>query len=162
MFNQVMGTAMGTKFAPLYSNLSDGFLEEIVLFPVELPKYFSHNNCKLIEESFKRYMDDGFLPWHSALDLNAFKNILNNLHPTIEFTVGSAKFDKFSKTLFINFLDITVLLHEIGYVETDIFYKETNTHDNHNYNSHYPNHIKYNIPFNLAKRILIFVSDEQK
>ena len=30
------------------------------------------------------------------------------------------------------------------------------------YDSHHPNHIKYNIPFNLAKRILIFVSDEQK
>ena len=113
MFNQVMGTAMGTKFAPPYSNFSVGFLEETVLFPVELPKYFSHDNCKYIEELFKRYMDDGFLPWHSALDLNAFKNILNNLRPTIEFTVGSAKFDKFSKTLFINFLDITVLLHEL-------------------------------------------------
>ena len=30
------------------------------------------------------------------------------------------------------------------------------------YGSHHPNHIKYNIRFNLAKRILIFVSDEQK
>ena len=43
-----------------------------------------------------------------------------------------------------------------------IFYKETNTHDYLNYDSHHPNHIKYNIPFNLAKRILAFVSDEQK
>ena len=57
-------------------------------------------------------MDDGFLPWHSALDLNALKNVLNNLHPTIKFTIESAKFDKFSKTLVVNFLDITVLLHE--------------------------------------------------
>ena len=62
MFNQVMGTTMGTKVAPLYANLSVGFLEEIVLFPVELPQYFSHDNCKLIEKLFKRYMDDGFFP----------------------------------------------------------------------------------------------------
>ena len=53
-------------------------------------------------------------------------------------------------------------MHENGYVETDIFYKETNTHDYLNYDSHHPYHIKYNIPFNLAKRILVFVSDEQK
>ena len=162
MFNQVMGTAVGTKFAPPYVNLSVGFLEDTVLFPVELPKYFSDENCKLIKELFKRYMDDGFLPWHSALDLNALKNVLNNLHPTIKFTVELTKFDNFSKTSVINFLHITVLLLENGYVETDIFYKETNTHDYLNYNSHHPNHIKCNIPFNLAKRILVFLSDEQK
>ena len=96
------------------------------------------------------------------MDLNALKNVLSNLHPTIKFTVESAKFDKFSKTSVINFLVITVLLHENGYMETYIFYKETNTHDYLNYNSHHPNHIKYNIPFSLAKRIPIFVSDKQK
>ena len=57
-----MGTTVGTKFAPPYANLSVGFLEETVLFPVELPKYFSHDNYKLIEELFKRYMNEGFLP----------------------------------------------------------------------------------------------------
>ena len=111
---------------------------------------------------FKKYMDDGFLPCNSALDLNALKNVLNNLHPTKKITVEAAKFDKFSKTLIINFLDITVLLHEDCYVETDTFCKETNTHDYLSYNSHHSNHIKYNILFNLAKCILIFVSDEQK
>ena len=40
MFNQVMCTAMGTKFALPRANLSVGFLEETLLFPVELPKYF--------------------------------------------------------------------------------------------------------------------------
>ena len=47
MFNQVMATAMATKFAPPHVNLSVGFLYETVLFPVELPKYFSHDNSKL-------------------------------------------------------------------------------------------------------------------
>ena len=107
-------------------------------------------------------MDGGFLPWHSALDLNALKNVLINLHPTIKFAIESAKFDKFSKTSVIHFLEITVLLHENGYIETDIFYKETNTHDYLNYNSHHSNHIKHNIPFNLEKRILILESGKQK
>ena len=151
---------MNTKFAPPYTNPSVGFLEKTVLFPVELPKYCSHGNCKSIQELFKRYIDDGFLPWNSALDFNALKNVLNNLHRTIKFTVESAKFDKFNKTSVINFLDVTVLLHENGYVETDTFNKETNTHDYLSYNSHHPNQLKYDIPFNLAKSILIFVSDE--
>ena len=116
----------------------------------------------MFEELFKRYMDDGFLPCHSALGLNTLKNVLNNLHPTIKFTVEREKFDTFSKTLVINFLDITVLLLENGYIEINLFYKETNTHNYLNYNSHHPNHIKCNIPFNLAKRILVFVSDKQK
>ena len=116
----------------------------------------------MIEELFKRYMDDGLLQWHSALDLNVLKNVLNNLHPTIKFTEEPRKFDNFSKRLVINFLGITVLLHENGYVETDIIYKETNTHEYLNYNSHHPSDIKYNIPFNLAKHILVFVSYKQK
>ena len=92
----------------------------------ELPKNFPHDNCKLIDELFKRYIDDGFLPWHSALDLSVLKDVLNNAHPNIKFTAGPAKFDNFSKTLVINFLDITVLLHRNGYVQTDIFHDKTN------------------------------------
>ena len=72
------------------------------------------------------------------------------------------KFDNCSKTLAINFLEITVLLHENCYVESDIFYEETNNHDYLNYDSHHPNHMKYNIPFSFTNRILVFVSDEQK
>ena len=49
MFSQVMGTAMSTNFAPSYANISAGFLEETIFFQVELPKHFSHDNCKLIE-----------------------------------------------------------------------------------------------------------------
>ena len=36
MFDKVMGTTMGTKLAPTYANLSVGFLEETVLFQVEI------------------------------------------------------------------------------------------------------------------------------
>lgn len=48
-FNQVMGTAMGTKVAPSYTDLSTRFLEESILFPVEL-KHFSNDSCKLIKK----------------------------------------------------------------------------------------------------------------
>ena len=110
--------------------------EETGSFPVKLTKYFSHDDCKLIEELIKRYMDNGLLPWHFALDLNVLKNFINNLHLTIKLTADLEKFDSFSKILVINFLGITVLLQESGYVETDMFYKETSTHDYLNYSSY--------------------------
>ena len=57
---------------------------------------------------------------------------------------------------------LLILLYENDYLETDIFYKETNTHDYLHYNSHHLDHVKCNIPFNLAKHVLVFVSDEHK
>ena len=41
MFNQIIGTAMGTKCAPPYACLTIGYQEETKLFMQELPKYFS-------------------------------------------------------------------------------------------------------------------------
>ena len=32
-------------------------------------------------------MEDGFPPWLSPTDFNILKNILENLHPNIKFTV---------------------------------------------------------------------------
>ena len=121
MLKKAMSTTMGKNFAPLYANLFAGFLKKTVLFSLELAKYFCHGNCKLIKELFKRYMDDGFFTWHSAMDLNVLKNVLNILHPTMKFTVEP--------------------------VEIDIFYKETKTQGYLNCNNHQPSHIKCDIPF---------------
>ena len=66
MFNQIIGKAMGTKCAPPYACLSIGYQEETKLFTQELPKYFSNEECLLIKEFFKRYMDDGFIFWSNT------------------------------------------------------------------------------------------------
>lgn len=72
-------------------------------------------------------MDDGFLQFHSILDLNVLKNALNSLHhPTKTFTIEAANFDNFSKTLVIRFFDITILLHENSYVEEIYFTRKRN------------------------------------
>ena len=63
--------------------------------------------------------------------------------------------------LVLNFLDVSIILHQKGRLETDMLYKETNSHDYLNYFSHHPEHKKQNIPYNLAKRIILFVSDEE-
>ena len=60
-------------------------------FTQELPNFFLVVECELIQEVFKRYMDDSFefLPQH--LDHKYFSTCLNNLHPAIKYTFGKAK-----------------------------------------------------------------------
>ena len=91
MFLQLVGTAMGTKFAPPYACLSVGYLEETILFPSLLPLHFTLTECKLIEEIFKRFMDDGFVLWPKNGNIDIFRKLLNKLHPSLKFTVEKEK-----------------------------------------------------------------------
>ena len=160
MYKQVKGTAMGTKFAPSYACLTVGFLEETLLFPIVLPKYFSQQICKYIETNYFCYMDDGFIALPEDIDPNLLQHALNELNPSIKFTMekGQKNTDNIES---LNFLDIKILLHNGTRISTDIFYKETNPHKYLNFKSAHPSHIKDTIPFNLAKRIVVFVSDPQ-
>ena len=91
-------------------------------------------------------------------------NSLNNLHPKIKFATEEGKLEVINEVRVqtLNFLDVKMILHESGRVETDIFYKDTNSHDYLNYLSHHPTHTKDNIVFGLAKKIVEFVSDYNK
>ena len=42
-----------------------------------------------------------------------------------------------------------------------IYYKDTNSHDYLQYDSHHPEHTRKNIPFNLAKKIIVFCSNSE-
>ena len=46
--------------------------------------------------------------------------------------------------------------------DTEMYCKLMNTHDYLPYDSTHPNHIKNNIPYNLAKGITVFVSNHGK
>ena len=61
---------------------------------------------------------------------------------TVEKRKSSCKqnFDTFVPVL--NFLDVSIILHQNSRSETDILYKETNSHDCLNYFSHQPEHMK--------------------
>ena len=86
MYDQVIGAAMGTIFAPPYACLSVGFLEETKLYPQlqqVSPKYFD-----ILYILFKRYIDDGFILWPCEINIQLFENILNNLDPKIKFTLA--------------------------------------------------------------------------
>ena len=62
----------------------------------------------------------------------------------------------------LNFLDVSIIVHSKNSIETDIFYKETNSHDYLLYYSAHPEYCKNNVPFNLAKLIIVFVFNEGK
>ena len=104
-------------------------------------------------------MDDGIVPLPANFNLQLFVDILNAMDDNLQFTVERSitSRDKSSKTK--DFLDITLRLHRTGNLETDVYYKPTNNHDYLNYNSHHPKHVKDNVPYNLAKRIVVFCSD---
>ena len=155
---------MGTDFAPPYACLCLGYLEETRLFP-SLRQRFSEDDFEKIMKWLYRYIDDGFEIWPRNLDIRILIDILNELHPKIKFEFEYGKVtlsnECYTKET-MNFLDISIILHSSGLIETDIYYKPTNHHDYLDYKSHHPDHIKNNIPFNLAKRIIVFVSNEQR
>ena len=103
-------------------------------------------------------MDDGFTPLHQSIDTVLFKNCLNSMHPRIRYTIEPARktVTENENVQTINFLDITIILHENNEIETEIYYKETNSHDYLDFRSHHAKHVIENIPFNLAKRIICF------
>ena len=158
LYRQIKGTAMGTKFAPSYACLTIGFLEETRLFPTILCKYFDNNTCKYIEKNYIRYMDDSFITLPKNMDPSLLQSALNEMDTSINFTMekGRTHHDNLET---LNFLDIKIILHENKYITTDIYYKENNPHRYLDYHSAHPSQIKQPIPFNLAKRIIVFVSD---
>ena len=71
---------------------------------------------------------------------------LNEIHPSLKFIIEKGKnkceqnFDTFVQVW--NFLDVSIILHQNGGLETVIIYQETNSHDYKNYFSHHSGHTK--------------------
>ena len=62
------------------------------------------------------------------------------MHPSIKFTFEKQEiiYENEKKLQVLNFLDVKIILHEDNSVETDIYYKSTNTHDYLPYDSARP------------------------
>ena len=89
---------------------------------------------------------------------------LSNLHPAINYTFEKAKVivQNSEPCQVINFLDVSVILHPDCTIETDVFYKDSNAHDYLPHGSAHPDHSKYNVPFNLGKWMIVFVSNKER
>ena len=91
MFLQLVGTAMGTKFAPPYACLSVGYLEETILFSCLLLLHFTLTECKSIEEIFKRFRMMVLFYGQKNANIDVFRELLNELHPSLKFTVENGE-----------------------------------------------------------------------
>ena len=151
-FNQIKGTAMGTKVAPTYATLVLGYLEE------QLYKIIKQNKddtfAEYVKKEWKRFLDDCFIFWNrSAEDLVYFENILNLLNKDIHFT-------KQQSAVQLPFLDIEVQKNGTS-ISTDVHFKITDSKQYLNFKSCHPKHTKTNIPFSLARRLCTIVSDKK-
>ena len=82
LYQQLIGTAMGTPLAPTYASI---FMAEIDNKIYNLAKNISVTEDPI--RILKRFLDDIFLIWKGNLtDLIAFLDQINNLHHTIKFT----------------------------------------------------------------------------
>ena len=88
----------------------------------------------------------------SSKDLETLHTILNTLHEDIRFTMQYINKEQ-------PFLDVLVRNNE-GKIETDIFYKDTDSKQYLLFYSCHPRHTKMNIPFNLARRLRTIISEE--
>jgi hypothetical protein len=153
---QIKGVAMGTKVAPSYANLTLAYLEEEILYP-RIERVFGITAASYFKESYNRFLDDCFLIWKnslgSAVNIN---NCLNDMHQNLSYTMETSKNNK------IDFLDLTIEINKEFEIETDIHYKETDSHQYLNYYSCHPKHTKNNIPYNLMSRVASFVTNEEK
>ena len=142
IFHQKQGTAMGTKFAPPYAISFMADFEEKAMADFDLKPFV-----------WWRYIDDVFMIWeHGEEELKRFINYLNSIHPTMKFT------HSFS-TESIDFLDVHV--SKIGSVlKTDLFVKETDTHQYLHYKSCHTYHTKKGIPYGQALRLRRIISDD--
>ena len=161
VWHQLSGTAMGKSFAPPYACLTLGYLEETVLFPKLIPRFFCADVVTLIIEFFMRYIDDGIMALPEIIPTETFLGILNMMHPSIQYTGSTEEYYRVDGTTYklTNFLSIRVLLDPDGNIKFDVYYKETNAHDYLGYDSHHPEHTKTNIPYVLAKRINVITSE---
>lgn len=148
-FLQINGTAMGTKMAPTYANLTLAYLEEE--FYTRLQNKYNEETSKRFEKSWKRYIDDCFIVWDTSIDdAEELHKELNTIHPQLKFTMEKSETE-------VAFLDISIK-KEGKNVITDIYHKPTDTKQYLHFKSCHPRSTKENIPYNLARRICTIIT----
>ena len=150
-FLQTKGTAMGTKFAPVYATLVLAYLAETMFNQSETE--FDSDFRAYLESNFKRYLDDCFMIFtRTEEELEKFHKFLNTLHPCIKFTIDKNR-------ICLPFLDTLIINHN-GQLQSDIFYKPTDSKQYLLYTSCHSKHTRNGIPYNLARRLKMIISEE--
>ena len=129
VFQQISGTAIGTKFAPPYACI---FMDQI---ETNFLRTQSHQPMVWF-----RYIDDIFFIWtHGEEKLEEFMADFNAFNPNIQFTYESSK-----KSIAV--LDLDVAQYN-GRLESTVHVKPTDRHQYLHYLSSDPEHTKRSIVF---------------
>ena len=147
---QTHGCAMGSHKSPPYSSLAVGYIEKETYERLSVSKGTEY--ADYVRLMLRRFLDDVFLKWRDSLgDPMELFHLLNNIDEKINFTIEMGNS--------IPFLDVRFTLGTNGTLETDIYYKPTDTHNYVQFGSFHPHKTLTNIPFSLARRICLIVSD---
>ena len=149
---QLLGTAMGSIFAPTYAGLVIGYLE-IKLYAICEIKWGAAIS-KFIYENWSRFLDDcEILLDKSIVKPEELLEVLNSINFHIKFTMDYSDTE-------IPFLDI--LIKRDSNIWMDLYHKPTDTQRYVPFNSNHPPHCKRNIPFTLARRICTIVENSDR
>ena len=151
IFHQIKGTAMGTIFAVVGSNLTVAYFE-VKMFAL-LPQIYLRDFVDYFVRNYFRFLDDIFHTWLINFDIEPFYKLISELDPDLKFI-----FEKL--TTDINFLDININIVD-NQLHFDIYHKPTNSFSYLKYNSCHPSHTKNNISLSLARRIIRTVTDNR-
>ena len=143
-YQQILGTAMGSKCAPPYSCIFMGEFENNLILPLsELIRFW------------KRFIDDIFFIFlGNEEELEKLMMDMNNLHPSIKFNF------KFSKTS-IDFLDTTIYINNEGLLCSTLYTKPTDTSALLRFESFHPDETKTSIVYSQALRYRMLITDDE-
>ena len=151
LWQQKIGTAMGTRIAPTYACLFMGWLEQQIL------QSWSEQKIGPLPHLWKRYIDDVFFIWRGTVEeLEYFVKYINEQHSYIKFTPNYN-----IETRSVPFLDMTVKIDDNGFIQTDLYKKSTSRVQYLLPSSCHPGHITKNIPYSLAYILLRICSDAE-
>ena len=138
LYEQSEGVAMGSPLGSLMPNTFMCSLEEQLKLRDKLPSYY------------KRYLDDTLTVMKDEVSAYLFLHVLNNLHPSISFTMELPT----ENTL--PFLGM-VLRKDSQNITTSVYVKPTNTGLLLHYNSHVDNRYKKSLIITMLDRALSFL-----
>ena len=153
---------MGIRPAPSYANI---FMAKIDKLAINSGSKFGEGIHPI--RAWKRFLDDIYIVWTGSVEkLHLFLEELNQIHPTIKFTISHTNpiHDtqpcncKPSQSL--AFLDTATTIVNSKII-VDLYKKPTDRCQYLLTSSCHPPHIKDNIPFSLAYRIVRICSEEE-
>ena len=144
---------MGSHKSPPYASLAVGYIEKVANERFQITKGSEY--ADYVKRMLRRFLDDILMKWRISLgDFQEFFDVLNDVDEKINFTIESGPK--------IPFLDVHFEILDNGRITTDIYYKATDTHNYVPFYSFHPRKTLTNIPYSLARRICVIVSEPDR